>query len=616
MSDQLPEQSRPWPLYLSIAAVVILLALGFYFAGTGGTGGTDPEENRNNVVDLRDPCEIRLEGLLAAVDPLRLGVSSNPAERAADLTRWRGECAKTDEQILTQTSVFEEYLSAEEQERVAAEAYSSRDVEHLRTSVLLRQLADRLIAGREDRVSQAVALFNFACRHVIDFRGEPAPAMSLYDVLTLGRGTPQHRAWLFVELLRQVRIDGVILQPRPLEGDTTQRYGWLVGVLIEGDEKTDVYVFDALIGLPIPGPDEAEAQTPFVQQPATLAQLRKQDELLRRLDLPEQPYLMTAERLEDVRVGIVGTSSLWAERMAALEYRTDLRGTLFFDGLGPNRLGLGEGNEDRSLLARVSGAGENANAWSKADLFVWPFPAEQLEERSKSESTEGIMAALPAILEGPTLSQLNWERSLRQGRNQQLVGSFKNAISVYRDIRAAPTMSGQFQPSFENDATVDFATYWSAQCQYEMGAFDSVRNTAATYPPPFITQWQPYWVDGIVRLFAFAAAEMGAWEEAVFALSRPVIMHSHGTAYLLSRWARLGGIRMESPAEGGGLPMPAEQPDSAAPTQPESTETTDDSPPEPAGNPPPESDDKPEQETEPGNSEIEPSVDESEAADA
>ena len=156
------------------------------------------------------------------------------------------------------------------------------------------------------------------------------------ETLLFGRGTAAERAWVFILLLRQLEIDAAVLaidpeqKPQGLDAaaptsisgpkssskpgskpDSKSRanpisassspnkkvetplHPWCVGVLIEGE----VYLFDPLLGLPIPGPDGAtlDETGQLAIRPATLAQVAADPKLLRRLDFdPSHPYRVEA----------------------------------------------------------------------------------------------------------------------------------------------------------------------------------------------------------------------------------------------------------------------------------------------------------------------------------
>ena len=126
---------------------------------------------------------------------------------------------------------------------------------------------------------------------------------------------------------------------------------WLVGVIIPNENGSNVYLFDVAAGIPIPAASEKESDSPSVTTPATLAEVRQDDSLFRELDVPELPYPLSSEAMQKVTVGVIGNSSLWSTRIAALSLIAETRGAVLFDGLGESAV------QEQSQLDRVEQAG-------------------------------------------------------------------------------------------------------------------------------------------------------------------------------------------------------------------------------------------------------------------
>src|SRR5262249_27066575 len=136
--------------------------------------------------------------------------------------------------------------------------------------------------------------------HVIRAVGlVPSPLKDLpltpYEVYLLGKGTALDRAWIFVNVLRQLKIDAVLLAPRLGVEAVPAVVGaqpFLVGVLLDGQ----VYLFDPLAGVPIPAlvRESASATVPSV---ATLEQAASDAAVLQQLDAQGKPYPIRAADL-------------------------------------------------------------------------------------------------------------------------------------------------------------------------------------------------------------------------------------------------------------------------------------------------------------------------------
>ena len=143
--------------------------------------------------------------------------------------------------------------------------------------------------------------------------GIPGPGYTMHpwQVLLFGHGDAWQRARVFVLLARQAGIDVVILAEND-PGPAGKHKPWLPAALI-GDE---LYLFDAALGLPLPGADGKPV--------ATLDEVRKQPELLRKLDVDDGggetlAYPMTAERLASLVALVDAEAPALSRRMWIIE---------------------------------------------------------------------------------------------------------------------------------------------------------------------------------------------------------------------------------------------------------------------------------------------------------
>jgi hypothetical protein len=196
---------------------------------------------------------------------------------------------------------------------VESPTWSLRDARHLEDCMMYYGIANR-IGGTGDNLSRARRVFDWAVRQL-----QLVPAGSLgsrqyrqamarpYDLLLRGMATEAdgfwaERAWLFIVLCRQLGLDaglvtyskGNVLEPLvPKAGQDggvdssllgpakapKPVIAWICAVLIDGK----AYLFDARVGLPIPGPGGVSV--------ATLDQALTDPSILERMNLPgESPY--------------------------------------------------------------------------------------------------------------------------------------------------------------------------------------------------------------------------------------------------------------------------------------------------------------------------------------
>ena len=107
-----------------------------------------------------------------------------------------------------------------------------------------------------------MAAFDIVMRQISYLnRSESDPPLTVFEVLLLGRGNANERAWAFIEILRQLEIDAVVLQPSDETSQTTP----LVGAIVPDH---GVCLFDPAMGLPIPAADDDGPPLPRSRPPS------------------------------------------------------------------------------------------------------------------------------------------------------------------------------------------------------------------------------------------------------------------------------------------------------------------------------------------------------------
>jgi hypothetical protein len=140
--------------------------------------------------------------------------------------------------------------------------------------------------------------------------GKPGPGYLIFPghLVVAGRADYVQRAWIFCLLARQIECDVVMLA---FENAETNRHDpWATGAII-GDQ---IYLFDTRLGLPIPLDND--------QGIATLAQVRENESLLRRLDLStEMVYPANKDNLKRLVALVEFCDAALSKRMSVLESR-------------------------------------------------------------------------------------------------------------------------------------------------------------------------------------------------------------------------------------------------------------------------------------------------------
>jgi tetratricopeptide (TPR) repeat protein len=208
-------------------------------------------------------------------------------------------------------SLPEKFRTLPEVARIEAEEYDTGDMEFLAECVWLRDIAKQARGEGYGELKTAANLFDWTIRNL---QIEPDDAekgtvanQNLSEILLVGRATAIERAWVFIQLCRQLGIDAVMLAI-PDRDDSSKATPWLPAVRVQDE----LYLFDTRLGLPIPGPDG--------RQVATLAEVAANDQLLRALDLDaEHPYPVKSADVQKVVALVEGSPGYLSRGMKQIE---------------------------------------------------------------------------------------------------------------------------------------------------------------------------------------------------------------------------------------------------------------------------------------------------------
>jgi len=411
-------------------------------------------------------------------------------------------------------------------------------------------------------VERAVELFRFVSESIA--LSPTQLILTPYDALVFGVGTPADRAWAFASLLKQLRIDTVIIQPQDSEY-------WLIGVIT----TNGTMLFDPVVGSPIPSPDD-DAGTPFPTVPATLVQAQQSDAVLRVFDAPNSPYPLTADALKNVQVSVVGTSSTWSERIAQLQFLlpSDVIVELF-DGVTSNAI------RSPGLLERVVSADQG---WKPEQVDIWQHPITQMTAYTDERGVDPQLAALEEIFAGPLVYQVEATTNvasisprspnLEQVRLQMLSGESDKLLRHLLEIRNAQKQpvgdNNQIHPP--NVAAADHAAYWTGHCQADIGSVKAAVDSFSRYlkSHPDMGGWSMQAIDAQIHLLAEAGAIQQAGQ-LILQLPPQALRREH--VYLMSRWSKILGL--DNPFSPKTEPMPKPtSPTEDAPSESSQVETS------------------------------------------
>ena len=111
-------------------------------SGTGSGSSTSIEEQR---------CADSLRNAFNSLDPHRLEIDADIEATGNELNNWLSSCGQSqwdDEKALKSLAKI---LNDEQMAAIQAERLGSRDVAHVRTSILLRQIAEQAVEGSRCR---------------------------------------------------------------------------------------------------------------------------------------------------------------------------------------------------------------------------------------------------------------------------------------------------------------------------------------------------------------------------------------------------------------------------------------------------------------------------------
>jgi hypothetical protein len=409
-------------------------------------------------------------------------------------------------------SLSREYLRTQfpprDFESLSDRSWTDHDTRHIEDCMMYYPIATR-IAGTGENLARVRRVFEWAVQQTqlvppgrLALGGLPHAYARPYDVLLRGMATEAQgvwaeRAWLFLALCRQLEIDaGLItysrsrtLEPRvpryglQFELDATLRgirFGpkppivWICAAII--DDKA--YLFDARLGLEVPGPDGTGV--------ATLEDAVTDPAVLDRMSLPgDSPYQTSRSSLvgSPTKIGVLVDSSpgYFSPKMKLLqrELTGEYRSILFRDPA-----------EQRDHFAQV--LGERCG-----EIKLWRFP---IEVHTRLFGDGQFVAAIQQ-----SLVLFKREYPLIYARVKHLRGDMDGAVKEYlalRFVQNAPLVTDKKATiPAEIQAGLDaYATYYLALAQLEKAKLENrppdlaeelFRNTLNLLPEPGLTA--PYY---------------------------------------------------------------------------------------------------------------------------
>jgi len=413
---------------------------------------------------------------------------------AANLRAFAGGLEFQAEAFTVSAAMFETYAV---QLKTDGLFITTSDIEYLKQSAWMRGLSRW--TGGEKRVllDQAIEMCDWVVCN-IEMRSsfmsinqqQSIPVLPQYpwQTILLGYGTANDRMTVFLELLRQQRIDAALLAiPDPR--DPGIPLCWAVGVLLDGE----VYVFLLNYGFPVPGADGVKIGDDGALQfssVATLSQLQQNDSLLRRLDLSEdQPFPITAEMLQQSTAYLFITPESVSMRMKVLEAELSPEQSMVL---------YTDPHELRRRFLAASGI---------SGVEFWQYPLRTAFEQRFDPNQATTEALGIFLIQRPRVdfstSAVQFHYPLWSGRVRYFKGAIsgqENALTKYQNVRVSDREIIQFRndPVFRNTPEIGMqlqrltiqASYWLGTALFEVDSITAAKDTLQGIRADRLNIWQ------------------------------------------------------------------------------------------------------------------------------
>lgn len=366
------------------------------------------------------------------------------------------------------------HLRPEHLEDIRRKSFTPSDAQHIQACMYLAEITRYARGSEPDELTRARLLFDWVVRNVQLVAPDDAQRTGMlkllgpvfHSPLLIGKGTELERAWIYVLLLRQLRIQACYVGRRAPEGAFEPRW---VAVLIGGE----LYLFDPKMGLPLPSDDHGVA---------TLEELAADPHaVLGRLGNGGEPI----PEPKQIVLRLDADTAFWAPRMKLLEsHMTGLaQPVVLYEEVGrANQTPLPNGTDD--LLDRLRDA---AGELRKPFFANEPIGLLDVPERLRSESAPLERGDPPAVFEAFLFGggYLGEARQLQlRGRWDEAVRTYQIVLKLHAEITSDPLH--EYREGFFASLARETATYWIGLCKYEQGEFESA---AGNWLRPYLQRY-------------------------------------------------------------------------------------------------------------------------------
>ncbi|MDR3197977.1 MAG: hypothetical protein LBU34_08940 [Planctomycetaceae bacterium] len=405
------------------------------------------------------------------------------------------------------------------------------DADYLKQCTWTRNLSNWARGEKQVLLERVVNLLDWTTCN-IDFRDKTVqvnqnqsvemPQQYPWQTMLLGYGTLWDRTWLFMELLRQQRIDAALLSV-PLPEQPELPLFWAVGVLLDGE----VYLFLPAYGMPVPGhggPVIGEDGSLRFPEIATLSQVLKDDQLLRQFDFSEQQkFPITSKLLQETTVHLLATSESASLRMKVLE--SELSGE-------QNMVLYTNLQEQRRLFSAIP---------SVKAVTIWKYPFRtKFEQLFIGQRTRLFMESL--VMPNPKRQDFPlWTGRILYFKGQ--INGQENAITAYQNARVPDRDIMEFReidPDFRNNPVLAagiqtvtiHASYWLGLASFEVNSTAAAKDFLNSIQRSPLNPWQ----NSIEYILGRIAEREKKYDDAIRHYERTVRSPSGSGNILRAQW--------------------------------------------------------------------------------
>lgn len=495
-----------------------------------------------------DPDRDMKQFLTSATSQLRpenLSISTDLEASIGLLNHWRTLNKAANVEI----TIPERFLNEDVIKCLESPTFTRDDGRHFRLSVLMSEIADFLSQRAEQDVDRIVEVFYYVMRNIaLVGDDEQTEHDSLDDLVFFGQGKALDRAWVLTALLRQMRIDTVVLRP------TSKPNELLVGVLLNGQ----VYLFDPRWGIPLPA--LADTATALPRRAATLAEAIEHPEIFQALTVrSDQPYPLTSDDLRSLKIEFFSRKESWTPRILLLEgsLPAEFKCLLFDSPIDlPDRPGI---------VTRIS----QATGWQPEQISVIHPKRQDPATKQRPDSIASFAASLGVE-----------NRKQFEIRVEGLRGKFASAVQRFLAIRhVAMQADPREQASFLRlTFAADDAVFWTATNKMELAVeaqsrklpsdeeYGSAESSFREYLKLAAIHQHGRWIAAARHDLALCQAERKLWPEARQTLELRGLRIAGDDPYqdvsrwLGRRWLKLATSTESAPPTTGNADPASEKP--------------------------------------------------------